>query len=119
MLILQTALSDSPAMAPRITPVQQHHPSNSLGFTIVELVISAAIGVVGIGSLSFYTLMEFLNNPTQDVNLQLSDEGERATDGSISRSAVPPDSTKAVIGCTVPTGTSLVVSMRVPGAAIP
>jgi hypothetical protein len=107
-------------MAPRITPVQQRHPSNSLGYTIVELVISAAIGVMVIGSVSVYTLIEFLSNPTQDLNLQLNDEAERATDWidtEISRA--PGFDNNAVIGCTVPTGTSLVVSMRVPGAAIP
>lgn len=86
----------------------------------MELVISAAIGVMVIGSVSVYTLIEFLSNPTQDLNLQLSDEGERATDWidtEISRASGFDNN--AVIGCTVPTGTSLVVSMRVPGAAIP
>jgi Tfp pilus assembly protein PilW len=107
-------------MAPRSTTVHHRHSSNSQGFTIVELVIAAAIGAVVIGSVAAYTLIEFRSNATQDLNLQLSDEGKRAADWidtEISRASGFDNTT--VTGCTAPTGTSLVVSMRIPGAAIP
>jgi Tfp pilus assembly protein PilW len=105
-------------MAPRSTPVHHRHSSTSQGFTIVELVIAAAIGAVVIGSVAAYTLIEFRSNATQDLNLQLSDEGKRAADwidSEISRASGFDNI--VTTGCTPPTGTSLVMSLHSPGTA--
>jgi Tfp pilus assembly protein PilW len=90
----------------------------------VELLISVAIGAVVIGSVAMYSLSQFRSNATQDLRVQQKDVANRAAnwiDSEVRRASGFNNSsnTTAGSGCPTPTGTSLVVSMLVPGSTIP
>jgi Tfp pilus assembly protein PilW len=108
-------------MAPRFAPVHQRHSSSGKAYTLVELLISVAIGAVVIGSVAMYSLSQFRSNATQDLRVQQKDVANRAAnwiDSEVRRASGFNNSsnTTAGSGCPIPTGTSLVVSMLVPGS---
>lgn len=88
-------------------------PPASSGFTLVELLITAVFGAVVIGSVAQYQISQMRSDATQELNLQLREEANRAAawiDSEISR-ASGFDNTVAA-NCTAPTGTSLRFSVR-------
>ncbi len=88
-------------------------PPASTGFTLVELLITAVFGAVVIGSVAQYQISQLRSDATQELNLQLREEANRAAawiDSEISR-ASGFDNTVAA-NCTAPTGTSLRFSVR-------
>jgi Tfp pilus assembly protein PilW len=111
-------------MAPRFTPVQQRHSNGAKAYTLVELLISALIGAVVIGSVARYSVSQFRSNATQDLRVQRNDDANRTAnwiDSELARASGFDNSsdTTSGSGCPTPTGTSLVMSMRVPGSTIP
>jgi prepilin-type N-terminal cleavage/methylation domain-containing protein len=93
-------------------------PTHARGFTLVELLVTAVLGAVVIGSVAAYNISQLRSDTTQEINLQLRLEANRAAawiDGEINRAA-GFDNT-AASGCTAPTGTALVLSMRSPDGA--
>ena len=90
----------------------------SSGFTLVELLITAVLGSVVIGSLAAYSLSQLRSDATQELNLQLRLEANRAAgwiDSEFNRASGFTNT--AVTGCTAPAGTSAVVSMGIPNTA--
>jgi Tfp pilus assembly protein PilW len=88
-------------------------PTASAGFTLVELLITAVFGAVVIGGVAQYQISQLRSDATQELNLQLREEANRAAawiDAEISR-ASGFDNTVAA-NCTAPTGTSLSFSVR-------
>lgn len=88
-------------------------PPASAGFTLVELLITAVFGAVVIGSVAQYQISQMRSDATQELNLQLREEANRAAawiDSEISR-ASGFDNTVAA-NCTAPSGTSLRFSVR-------
>jgi Tfp pilus assembly protein PilW len=89
------------------------HQLASHGFTVVELLITAALGTVVIGSVAVFSISQLRSDATQELNLQLRQEANRAAawiDSEISR-ASGFDNTVAA-NCTPPAGTALSFSMR-------
>ncbi len=97
---------------PRATlPTQR--PSAAGGFTLVELLITAVIGSLVIGAITTLQLSELRATTSQDLSLQQRQEANRAAawiDSEIQRAA-GFDNTQAT-GCSPPTNTSLLLSMR-------
>lgn len=92
-------------------------PPASAGFTLVELLITAVFGAVVIGSVAQYQISQLRSDATQELNLQLREEANRAAawiDSEISR-ASGFDNTVAA-NCTTPSGTSLRFSVRTQSA---
>ena len=90
----------------------------SSGFTLVELLITAVLGSVVIGSLAAYSLSQLRSDANQELNLQLRLEANRAAgwiDSEFNRAS--GFTSTAVTDCSVPAGTSAVVSMGIPGTA--
>lgn len=95
-----------------VRPLRPLPPANA-GFTLVELLITAVFGAVVIGSVAQYQISQLRSDATQELNLQLREEANRAAawiDAEISR-ASGFDNTVAA-NCTAPTGTSLRFSVR-------
>ena len=53
-------------------------PPASSGFTLVELLITAVFGAVVIGSVAQYQISQMRSDATQELNLQLREEANRA-----------------------------------------
>lgn len=95
-----------------VRPLRPLPPANA-GFTLVELLITSVFGAVVIGSVAQYQISQLRSDATQELNLQLREEANRAAawiDAEISR-ASGFDNTVAA-NCTAPTGTSLRFSVR-------
>jgi Tfp pilus assembly protein PilW len=94
-----------------ILPPQR--PAAAGGFTLVELLITAVVGSLVIGAITTLQLSELRIATSQDLNLQLRQEANRAAawiDSEMQRAA-GFDNTAAA-GCSAPSGTSLLMSMR-------
>lgn len=88
------------------------------GFTLVELLVTIVAGVVVLGGTVFFSLSQIRSDAIQQRNLQLRLEANRAAswiDSEISRASGFDNI--AATGCSAPTGTSLIVSLRALTAA--
>ena len=92
------------------TTLPQRHVS---GFTLVELLVTIAAGVVVLGGTVFFSLSQIRSDAILQRNLQLRLEANRAAswiDSEISRASGFDNI--AATGCSAPTGTTLIVSLR-------
>lgn len=107
-------------MAHRFSSLTHRHFSNGdRGFSLVELLIAATIGAVVLGAVVTYSVLQFRSNANQELLVQLNSDSNRAGDWIASEIGRASGFDNTVVsGCSAPTGTSLVVSMRVPNAAI-
>jgi prepilin-type N-terminal cleavage/methylation domain-containing protein len=97
----------------------RHCSNGDRGFSLVELLIAATIGAVVLGAVVSYSVLQFRSNANQERLVQLDDDANRAADWIASEIGRASGFDNTVVsGCSAPTGTSLVVSMRIPGAAI-
>ena len=53
-------------------------PTHARGFTLVELLVTAVLGAVVIGSVAAYNISQLRSDTTQEINLQLRLEANRA-----------------------------------------